>query len=134
MSTETLGYLEIASNLPPAGVVTFHDVSWEEYEQLIEELGEARGLRVSYNDGTLEIMTVSSEHESYAAFINLLIGHLSFRLRTNIRFFGSATMRTKKKRKAANRMRAFMFSRPRPSVTGFKSTSPSILRPTSLSK
>jgi Uma2 family endonuclease len=101
MITETLGYFEIASNLPPAAVVTFHDVSWEEYEQLIEELGEARGLRVSYNDGTLEIMTVSSEHESYASFINLLLGHLSFRLRKNIRFFGSATMRTRKKKKGS---------------------------------
>jgi Uma2 family endonuclease len=101
MTTETLGYFEIASNLPAAAVVTFHNVSWEEYEQLIEELGEVRGLRVSYNEGTLEIMTVSSEHESYAAFINLLIGHLSFRLPINIRFFGSATMRTKKKKKGS---------------------------------
>ena len=97
MSTETLGYFEIASNLPPAAAVTFHDVSWEEYEQLIEELGEAAGLRVSYGEGTLRIMTLSPEHESYAAFITLLVGHLSFRLRINIRFFGSATMRSKKK-------------------------------------
>jgi len=100
MTTETLGYFEIASNLPPAAAVTFHDVSWDEYEQLIEELGEARGLRVSYDEGTLRIMTLSPEHESYADFIKLLIGHLSFRLRINIRFFGSATMRKKKKAKA----------------------------------
>jgi len=101
MITETVGYFEIASSLPPASAVTFHDVSWEEYEELIEELGEARGLRVSYNDGTLEIMTVSSAHESYADFIKLLVGHLSFRLRINIRFFGSATMRTRKKKKGS---------------------------------
>ena len=100
MTTESLGYLEIASNLPPAAVVTFHDVSWEEYEQLSEDLGESAGLRVSYNEGTLQIMTLSPEHESYADFIKLLIGHLSFRLRINIRFFGSATMRTQKKKKA----------------------------------
>jgi len=100
MITETLGYFEIASNLPPASEVTFHDVSWEEYEQLIEELGESRRLRVSYNEGTLRILTLSPEHESYADFIKLLMGHLSFRLRVNIRFFGSATMRKKKKAKA----------------------------------
>ena len=47
MISESLGYFEIASQLPPAAVVTFHDVSWEEYEQLIEDLGEARGRRVS---------------------------------------------------------------------------------------
>jgi len=100
MITETLGYFEIASNLPPASAVTFQDVSWEEYEQLLEELGESRRLRVSYNEGTLQIMTLSPEHESYADFIKLLIGHLSFRRRINIRFFGSATMRKKKKAKA----------------------------------
>ena len=101
MTTETLSYFEIAAGLPSGAAVTFHDVSWEEYEQLIDELGEARGLRVRYNDGTLEIMTVSSAHESYATFINRLISHLSFRLRMNIRFFGSATMRTKKKKKGS---------------------------------
>lgn len=100
MTTETLGYFEIASHLPPAAAVTFHDVSWEDYEQLIEELGEARGMRVSYSEGTLRIMTLSPEHESYADFIKLLIGHLSFRQRINIRFFGSATMRKKKEAKA----------------------------------
>jgi Uma2 family endonuclease len=75
-------------------------VSWEEYEELIEQLSEAAGLRVSFDEGTLTIMTLSPEHESYATFINLLIGHLSFHLRMNIRFFGSATMRKKKKKKA----------------------------------
>ncbi|MEK6300041.1 MAG: Uma2 family endonuclease [Acidobacteriota bacterium] len=101
MTTETLSYFEIAAGLPSGAAVTLHEVSWDEYEELIDELGEARGLRVSYNDGTLEIMTVSSEHESYATFINRLISHLSFRLRINIRFFGSATMRTKKKKKGS---------------------------------
>jgi Uma2 family endonuclease len=99
MTTETQGYFEIASSLPPAAAVTFHDVSWQEYEQLIEELCESAGLRVSYNQGTLQILTLSPEHESYADFIKLLVGHLSFRLRINIRFFGSATMRSKKKEK-----------------------------------
>lgn len=101
MSTATLSYFEIASNLPPSTDVTFHDVSWEEYEQLIEELGEAAGRRVSYNDGTLNIMTLSSEHESYSDFLKRLVGHLSFRLRINIRSFGSATMRKKARKKGS---------------------------------
>ena len=70
MTTETLSYFEIASDLSPATAATFNDVRWEQYEQLIEELGEAAGLRVSYGEGTLEIVTLSSEHESYAAFIS----------------------------------------------------------------
>lgn len=99
MTTETQSYFEIASQLPPGAEVMFRDVGWDEYEQLLEQLGEAAGLRLSYNDGTLKIMTLSSEHESYADFIKLLVGHISFRLRLNIRFFGSATMRKQKSRK-----------------------------------
>src|SRR6266404_4965801 len=101
MSTATLSYLEIASNLPPDASVTFRDVSWEEYEQLIGELGGARGRRVSYNDGTLNVMTLSSEHERYSDFLKRLVGHLSFRLRVNICSFGSATMRKKASKKGS---------------------------------
>ena len=101
MSTATLSYFEIASNLPPSAVVTFHDVSWEEYEQLIEELGEAPGRRVSYNDGTLNIMTLSSEHERYSDFLKRLVGHVSFRLGVNICSFGSATMRKQARKKGS---------------------------------
>lgn len=101
MSTATLSYFEIASNLPPSAVVTFHDVSWEEYEQLIEELGEAPGRRVSYNDGTLNITTLSSEHERYSDFLKRLVGHLSFRLGVNICSFGSATMRKQARKKGS---------------------------------
>ena len=101
MTTDTMSYSEIASHLPPRAAVTFQDVSWEEYEQLLEEVGTSRELRVSYNDGTLNILTLSAEHESYAAFINLLVGHLSFRRRINIRFFGSATMKKQTRRKGS---------------------------------
>ena len=60
MSAATLSYFEIASHLPPAAAVTFHDVRRDEYEELIEELGESRRLRVSYNEGTLQIRTLST--------------------------------------------------------------------------
>lgn len=98
-TTETLSYFDIATQLPPGAVVTFHDVSWEEYEQLLEQLGEASGLRISYNDGALEVMTLSPEHESYARFFDSLMTIIRLRLRLNIRSFGSATMRTQKRRK-----------------------------------
>ncbi|HEU4391426.1 MAG TPA: Uma2 family endonuclease [Blastocatellia bacterium] len=99
MSTDTVSYSEIAAQLPPGSIVTFHDVPWVEYEQLLERLGEARGLRVSYTDGALSIMSRSSEHESYADFIKLLVGHLSFRQRINVRFFGSAIMKKRRETK-----------------------------------
>jgi len=97
MSTQITNYYEIVSQLPPDASVTFQDVSWDEYEGLLEQVGEAPGLRVSYDNGSLHIMTISAEHEKYALFINSLIAGIRLRLRLNILAFGSATMRKPKR-------------------------------------
>jgi Uma2 family endonuclease len=44
-------------------------------------------------------MTLSTEHENYTRFIEGIVRLISLRLRLNIRFFGSATMRKRKKSK-----------------------------------
>ncbi len=98
-ATKTPNYFAIVSQMPEAHVETFHNVTWDEYEELLEQVGEARGLRISYNDGTLKVMSLSLEHETYADFIKRLVSILSLRLRINIRFSGSTTMRKKKKSK-----------------------------------
>ena len=97
MSTQTQSYYEFVSQLPADTVVTFHNVSWEEYEELIDQVGEPAGLRISYADGTLKALTISSEHEHYASFVEKLLGFVSVRLRINILSFGSATMKRKPK-------------------------------------
>jgi len=97
--TETLTPYEIVSQLPADTVVTFHAVSWEEYEELLEQVSEASGLRLSYDDGTLQAMTLSYEHENYACFLDKLITVISLRTRINIRSFGSATMKKRKVQK-----------------------------------
>jgi Uma2 family endonuclease len=99
MSTQTTSYYEIVSQLPEDASVTFHDVSWDEYEDLLEQVGEAPGLRISYDNGSLHIMTISAEHEKYAQFINSLIAGIRLRLRLNILSFGSATMRKRRRSK-----------------------------------
>ncbi len=89
----------IVSELPADSEVTFRNVTWDEYEELLEQVGEASHLRISYNDGVLNVMSLSLEHEKYADFFKRLMHQLSFRLRPNILFSGSATMRKKKKSK-----------------------------------
>jgi Uma2 family endonuclease len=93
MSTQTSNYYDIVSQLPPGAVVTFNDVTWEEYEELLERVGEDSGLRVSFDNGMLQVMTTSPEHEKYAGFIGRLVSTLGLRLRFNILFFGSMTMK-----------------------------------------
>ena len=99
MITETSNYYEIVSRLSSDTVVIWHGVTWEDYEELLEQVGEASGLRISYNDGTLKVMTLSHEHEKYVRFIDRLVSTLSLRLKINILFFGSATMKKRQKRK-----------------------------------
>jgi Uma2 family endonuclease len=99
MTTVTSNYYDVVSQMQEGDIRVFHHVAWDEYEELLEQVGEARGLRISYNDGTLKVMSLSLEHEKYATFITRLMSQLSFRLRINILFSGSTTMRKKKKSK-----------------------------------
>jgi Uma2 family endonuclease len=89
-------YLEIIEQLTPEVPMVFHNVSWEEYELLLEELGEAQTVRVSYDKGTLELMTISAEHEYYGSYLHDLIRMTTFRLGIRLRAFGRATMKKSK--------------------------------------
>jgi Uma2 family endonuclease len=97
MSAQTASYFDIVSRLPADTVLTFHDASWQEYEELLHKVSETAGLRISYVDGALTIMTVSHEHEQFTRFFEALITAIRLRLRVNILSFGSATMKRKPK-------------------------------------
>ncbi|HLF83435.1 MAG TPA: Uma2 family endonuclease [Blastocatellia bacterium] len=97
MSTQITSYYEIVSQLPADAALTFRDVSWDEYEELLEQVGEAPGLRISYDNGSLHVMTISAEHEKYSEFIKSLMAGIRLRLQINILAFGSATMRKPKR-------------------------------------
>jgi len=99
MIAEATNYYAVVSKLPEDAEVIFHGATWEEYEELLDQVGEAAGLRISFNDGTLKVMSLSSEHEKYVRFIERLISTLSLRLRINIVSFGSATMRKRRENK-----------------------------------
>ncbi len=115
MSTQITTYYEIVSQLPQDASVTFRDVSWDEYEELLEQVGEAPGLRISYDNGSLHVMTISAEHEKYAIFINSLIAGIRLRLRMDILAFGSATMR-KPKRSAGHEPHACFYVQTAPLI------------------
>jgi Uma2 family endonuclease len=93
MSTQTLPYREILDHLPAGSALTLRNISWQEYETLLESLSGASGLRVSYDQGTLQIVTLSPEHESYCRLIEKLVDRLSARLRIRVLSFGSSTMK-----------------------------------------
>ena len=71
--------------------VLLHNISWETYERLLDERGDSRVPRLAYDQGELEIMSPSSEHESVAYFAALLGAALAEEMRVNAYGVGSTT-------------------------------------------
>jgi Uma2 family endonuclease len=59
--------------VPPGQRVLLEDISWQEFEAILNELGEHRGSRVAYSQGTLEIMVPLPEHERAKVIIGDLV-------------------------------------------------------------
>jgi hypothetical protein len=57
-------YYEIVSQLAPATNITSHDANWEDYEDLLELLGEANGPLISDNEVELQVLTQISTGEN----------------------------------------------------------------------
>jgi Uma2 family endonuclease len=73
----------------PERIVLF-DVGWRVYEMLLEAVGD-RNIRLTYDDGDLEIMTLSLSHENWKKRIARLIEMLSFELNVPILSVGAIT-------------------------------------------
>jgi hypothetical protein len=44
-------------HVPPGQRLLIEDVTWADFEAIVEELGEHRGTRVAYSQGVLEIVS-----------------------------------------------------------------------------
>ncbi len=58
--------------VPPGQRLLLEEVSWDEFEAILEDLGERRAARIAYDLGLLEIMTPLPEHEFGIAVLNLV--------------------------------------------------------------
>lgn len=101
MTPQTASYTELIERMTPETTLTLRGVSWQTYEDLLEAVGEAPALRISFNEGVLQIMTVSFEHEYFSEVLDQLVGRLSQIARIKILFFGRATMKAQKKMKGS---------------------------------
>ena len=93
MSTLLATRYDFISKLPADSTLLLRGVSWDDYEELLDTLGESRGLRIWYDTGRLQIMTLSPEHENYKGLISDMVRAASLRLRIKLLSFGSATMK-----------------------------------------
>ena len=80
-------------DIPLGQKILVKDVSWLEFEQILEELGEHRGSKIAYDNSTLEIMTPLPEHESNKLFITNFIEILLEELEIEFYPLGSTTFK-----------------------------------------
>lgn len=74
--------------------ILLHGVDWQQYEGLLAVLGDHfPTLRLSYLEGTLEIMTNSPEHEDLKKMIGMLVEAYLQETRTRFHAGGSTTFR-----------------------------------------
>jgi len=52
-----------AIEIDPGNRISIHNLSWQDFENILTELGEKRNTRVAYYKGTLEIMSPLALHE-----------------------------------------------------------------------
>ncbi len=79
--------------VPPGQRVIFNSITWQEFETILEELGEHRSSRIAYHNGLLEIMTPLPEHEQSKELVSDLIKALLEELDLDFISLGSTTFK-----------------------------------------
>jgi Uma2 family endonuclease len=79
--------------VPPGQRLLLQEVTWQEFETILEELGDHRGSRLAYDNGTLEIMMPLPEHEDDKEIVGDLIKALLEELDIEFRSLGSTTFK-----------------------------------------
>jgi Uma2 family endonuclease len=79
--------------VPPGHRVIFNDVSWQEFEAILEELGDRRASRIAYSNGTLEIRMPLPEHEIDKELVGDMVKILLEETEMDCECFGSTTFK-----------------------------------------
>ena len=74
-------------------IVCLHDVSWADYERLLEIRGDHSAPRYTYLEGELEIMSPSKSHESIKSKIGCLVEVWCLEKGVEFSTFGSWTLK-----------------------------------------
>ena len=76
-----------------------HDITWRGYEAIGRALADRPGLRITYDRGTLEIMTTSPEHERYKHVLRRLLEAWCDEFAVPMACYGSMTFKRKKRKR-----------------------------------
>jgi Uma2 family endonuclease len=80
--------------LTPESRFVLHDVGWEGYDTLLNLIGD-RAIRLTYDQGSVELMAPSQDHEQYRRLLGKMIDILVDELHLPCILAGSTTWRIK---------------------------------------
>ncbi len=80
--------------------IEIQDVSWSEFENILQDLGEERNTRIAYSNGVLSIMAPLPAHETSKVCIGDFVKILLDELDKNYISLGSTTFKNDKMKKA----------------------------------
>ncbi|MBN3961418.1 Uma2 family endonuclease [Nostoc sp. NMS8] len=84
----------------PGQQMLLQDISWQQLENILTEMGERRAARISYSNGWLEIMVPLPEHEKDKEYIGDLVKILLEILQIDFEPFGSTTLKNERSQQA----------------------------------
>jgi len=90
-------------------IVFFWDVSWEDYERVLEMRGDKSAPRITYLEGTVQIMSPSRDHEAIKSLIGRLVEVYCLDRDIDFMPFGNWTIGEKKVRRAAEPDECYVF-------------------------
>lgn len=77
----------------PGQQLLLQDISWSDFERILEDLGEHRSSRISYSNGVMEIMVPLPEHEKHKEIIGEIVRILLDKLSIDFEGLGSTTFK-----------------------------------------
>ncbi len=93
--------------------VHLYDATWADYERLLELRGERSAPRITYLEGTLEIMSPSGTHESIKSTIGCLVEVWCLEHDVEFSTYGSWTLKNKRSKRGAEPDECYVFGRVR---------------------
>ncbi len=86
--------------IQPGQQLLLEDVSWQQFESILGELGESRAARLSYSNGLLEIMVPLPEHEKAKEIIGDMVKILLEERQIAFEPLGSTTLKNERMNQA----------------------------------
>ena len=73
--------------------IVMHGISWQTYQRLLDERGERAVPRMCFNQGSLELMSPSKEHEKYRRLLSRMIDDWTVECQIPISSAGATTLK-----------------------------------------